>query len=92
MIKQSKNKTKEFPKENPFHFTECVKNQKEEIEVDLGLFLEIAEENKILYNQVPVNTLIEDMEKFKIGFFKNGYFSLGDDGEIDINGFFKVST
>ena len=31
------------------------------------------------------------MEKLKNGFFTNGYFSLGDDGEIDTNRFFKDS-
>ena len=29
------------------------------------------------------------MEKLKNGFFTNGYFSLGDEGEIDTNRFFK---
>ena len=91
IIKQSKNKIKKIPKVNPVEFTDCVEKQKEEIEVDLGLFLELAEENKILYNQVPVNTLIEDMEKLKNGFFTNGYFSLVDVGENDTNRFFKDS-
>ena len=54
--------------ENPFDLTEYVKKQKKENEIDLGLFLELAEENKIIYNQVPVNTLIEDTEKLKNGF------------------------
>ena len=31
------------------------------------------------------------MEKLKIGFFTNGYFSLGDDGKIDTIRFFKDS-
>ena len=31
------------------------------------------------------------MEKMKNGFFTNGYFSLGDEGEIDTNRFFKDS-
>ena len=81
----------EIPKENPFDFTDYVEKQKEENEIDLGLFLELAEENKIIYNQTPVSTLIEDIEKLKNGFFTNGYFSLGDDGEIDTNRFFKDS-
>ena len=87
-IKQLKNKIKNLPKENPFDFTDIVK---EDDEIDLGLFLELFEENKIIYNQTPVNTLIEDMEKLKNGFFTNGYFSLGDDGEGDTNRFFKDS-
>ena len=87
-IKQLKNKIKNLPKENPFDFTDIVKKQNE---IDLGLFLELAEENKIIYNQVPINILIENMEKLKNGFFTNGYFSLGEEGEIDTNRFFKNS-
>ena len=87
-IKQLKNKIKNLPKENPFDFTDIVK---EDDVIDLGLFLELAEENKIIYNQVPVNNLIEDMEKLKNGFFTNGYFTLGEEGEIDTNRFFKDS-
>ena len=90
-IKQLKQKIKNLPKENPFDFTEYVKEQEEDKEIDLGLFLELAEENKIIYNQVPVITLIEDMKKLKNGFFTNGYFTLGEDGEIDTNRFFKDS-
>ena len=59
-IKQLKNKIKNLPKENPFDFTDIVR---ENDEIDLGLFLELAEENKIIYNQVPINILIEDMGK-----------------------------
>ena len=90
-IKQLKNKIKKLPEENPFDFTDIVKKQKEDNEIDLGLFFELAEENKIIYNQIPINTLIEDMEKLKNGFFTNGCFTLGDDGEIDTNRFFKDS-
>ena len=79
-IKQLKKKIKNIPKDNPFDFTDIVKKQKDDDEIDLGLFLELAEENKIIYNQTPVNTLIEDMEKMRNGFFTNRYFSLGDEG------------
>ena len=88
-IKQLKNKIKNLPKENPFDFTDIVK---EDDVIDLGLFLELAEENKIIYNQVPISTLIEAMEKLKNGFFTNGYFTLGEEGEIDTNRFFKDSN
>ena len=87
-IKQIKNRIKNLPKENPFDFTDSVEEQTEENEIDLGLFLELAEENKIIYNQVPINILIEDMEKLKNRFFTNGYFFLGEEGEIDTNRFF----
>ena len=76
--------------ENPFDFTDYLKKQKEDDEIDLGLFLELAEENKTIYNQVAINTLVEDTERLKIGFFTIGYFTLGEDGEIDTNRFFKV--
>ena len=56
-IKELKNKFKSIPKENPFDFTDFAKKQKEDDEVDFGLFLELAEENNIIYNQTPVNTL-----------------------------------
>ena len=90
-IKELKKKIRNIPKENPFDFTDIIEKQKEENEIDLGLFLELAEENKIINNQVPTNTLVEDMEKLKNGFFTNGYFSLGEEGEIDTNRFFKNS-
>ena len=90
-IKQLKNKIKNIPKENPFDFTDIVNKQKEENEIDLGLFLGLAEENKNIYNQVPINILVEDMEKIKNGVFTNGYFTLGEEGEIDTNRFFKNS-
>ena len=86
-IKQLKNKIKNLPKENPFDFTGIVKKDDE---IDLGLFLELAEENKIIYNQLPINTLVEDMEKLTNGFFTNGYITLGDNGEIDIIDFSKT--
>ena len=90
-IKQLKNRINNLPKENPFDFTEYINKQKEENEIDLGLFLVLAEENKFIYNQVPINILVEDMEKLINGFFTNGYFSLGEEGEIDTNRFFKNS-
>ena len=57
-------------KENPFDFTDYVEKQKDENEIDLGFFLELAEENKIIYNQTPISTLIEDMEKLKMDFLQ----------------------
>ena len=65
---------------------------KEENEIDLGLFFELAEENKIIYNQVAVNTLIEDSENLRNGFFTNGHFTLGDEGEIETNRFFRDNS
>ena len=88
-IKQLNKKIKKLPIENPFDFTDYLPNQNEESEIDFGLFFELAEENKIIYNQTPVNTSIEDMEKLRNGFYMNNYFSLGDKGEIDTNRFFK---
>ena len=66
---------------------EYLEMPKEENEIDLVLFLELAE--KIIYNQAPVYTLIEDNEKLKNGFLTNGYSSLGEEGEIDTNRFLK---
>ena len=91
-MERNSSNNKQMRKENPFDFTDYLNKQKEDDEIDLGLFLELAEENKIIYNQVPVNTLIEDIEKLKNGFFTNGYFSLGEEGEIDTNRFSKDSS
>ena len=46
-LKNFKNKTKNIPRKNPFDFTEYVEKRKEDEEIDLGLFLELAEGNKI---------------------------------------------
>ena len=78
--------------EYTFDFTEYVKHQEEDNEIDLGLLLELAEENKIIYNQTPVNNLIEDMQKLSNGLFTKSYFSLGDEEEIDTNRFFEDSN
>ena len=43
--------------------------------MDLGFFLELSEENKIIYNQKTVNSLIEEMEKSKMAFLRK-FFSL----------------
>ena len=61
-LKIKERKLKKLPSENPFDFTEYLENENEENEIDLDLILELAEENKILYNQVAVNSLIENME------------------------------
>ena len=64
--------------ENPFDFTDYLEMQEGENEFDNDLFFELAEEKKNIYNQVPVNTLMEDTERSINGFFTNGYFTLGD--------------
>ena len=53
--------------------------QKEENEVDLGSFFELAEKNKTIYIEAPINTRIQDMEKLKNRSLTNGYFTLGDE-------------
>ena len=45
--------------------------RKQKNEIDLALFFKKAE-SKIIYNQVPVNTLMKNMEKLKNGLFTNG--------------------
>ena len=77
-------------KGSPFSFTESIEKQKEDNEIDLGLYFELAEENEIIYNQTLVNTLLEDMENLRNGFFTNVYFSLGDKREIDTFDFLKI--
>ena len=48
----------------------------------------MAEENKIKYNQLSVNILIEGMEKQKKGFLTNSFFTLGEERKIASNRFF----
>ena len=85
-------KIKKTPKENPFYFTDLVEMQKEENKKDICILFELAEENKIIYNQVAVNSLIEAMEKLKNAFFTNRYFPLCDQGEVKSNRLFRDSS
>ena len=39
-------------------------------EIGLGLFFELAEEDKLVCNQIPVNKLIEGLEKRKMAFLR----------------------
>ena len=71
-IEELKRRIKNLPSENPFDSTENLEMQKEENEIDLALVFELAEKIKIIYNQVPVNTLKQDMEKLKNGFLRTG--------------------
>ena len=68
-IKELKRKIEKLPRGNPFDFTEYFEKQKEKNDIALGLFFDVVEENKIIHNQVPINTLIEDKEKLYNGFF-----------------------
>ena len=45
-----------------------------------------------MYNQVPVNTLIEEMEKVRNGFHTNGFFNLSEEGELETRRFFRSSS
>ena len=72
----------------PVDFAEYLERERKENEIDLGLVFELAEK-KYIYNQTPVNTLIEDMETLKPGFFTNVYFSLGEEGELETIRFFQ---
>ena len=60
-------KIENLPSKNPFDITDYVEMQKQENNIDL-VFFELAEQNKIKYNQTPVNTLLEAMGKLKNGF------------------------
>ena len=68
-IKELGENIKNVPEDNPFDLKEYVGKQREGNEIDLGLFLQLAEEGegKVVYNHAPINTLIEDME-----FLRNG--------------------
>ena len=64
-IKELKRRIINLPSENPLDYTEYVEMRKGKNETDFGLFFEIAEGNKIIYNQVTINSLIKDMKKLK---------------------------
>ena len=66
-VKEIKTKNKILPIK-PFDFTEYLERKQQENEIHLGLFFDIAEKNKIVYNQVPVNNFIVDIEKVENGF------------------------
>ena len=68
-ITESKKKVKNTLKENQFDFTDYVENSKNKTSLTL-FFFELKEENKFIYTQVPVNTLIENMEKMKMHFVR----------------------
>ena len=68
--KQLKRKIKIFPGKNPFDFAKCLEMQKEENEIDLSFFPELAEKSEIIYNQAPVNTLVEVLGKLKNSFLQ----------------------
>ena len=89
--KKFKKTVRILPKENTFDFTESLEMQKEENEIKFALFFDLAEENKIIYNQVPINTLLDDVKKVKNGFFTNNYFTLGYKREIHTNRIFNDS-
>ena len=61
-------KIKNIPKDSPFDFTEYVEKQKGENEIDIGLFFEIAEQNRNIYNQTPLNSIIERIKKIEMAF------------------------
>ena len=75
-----------------FDFTEYIQLKKEEYGIDLGLFLELVEEDKIVVNQTAVNTLIEDMEKLEHGFFTIGVVFLGEERKLNLIDFFEMEV
>ena len=68
-------KKKNLPRKSLFVFTKFAESQNEEEEMDLGLFFQLAEEDKIFYNQTPVDSLMEGQEKTKNGSFPSGVYS-----------------
>ena len=85
-----KRRIKIFPSENSLDSTEYVERQKDENESDLGVPFKLAEENKIIHNQLIVSTLVGGTEEFKNSFFLIGYFTLGDKEKSRLIDFFKI--
>ena len=66
MKNEMKRRFEKFPSENLFRFTDYVEIQNvEKNDIDVGLFLDLAEENKIKHDQVPIKTLIVDIKNLK---------------------------
>ena len=61
-LKKIRKKNKNLHKEKSFVFTVYLERWREENEIDIDLFLELAQEYKIVHNHAPVNKLIEYME------------------------------
>ena len=69
------------PSEKPFDFTDLIERQKEEFDTDLDLCFQVAEQDKLIYNQTPRKTIIEDIEKIRDEFFTFGVFFLVEEGD-----------
>ena len=69
-IQELKTKIKNVPKEDPFDFTEYVEKQKEDFEIDLSLFFELAEANKFI--NFTANTSKHSYRKY--GKFEKWFF------------------
>ena len=63
--------------------------QKEEKKIDLGLFFELAQKKQDYVQSSGSKHSGRDFEKVKNGFFLNGYFTLGNGGEIATNSFLR---
>ena len=68
--KKFKKLTKCLLSEIQLDFTDLNERRKQEDGIDLGLFFELAEEHEIVFNKIPVNTLIEDLGTLKDGFLR----------------------
>ena len=67
-------KIKNHSIENPFDLTGYVEKQKEGNLIDLGLFFQSAEENKVIYNETPVNNLVKSYGKTENWLFNERLF------------------
>ena len=68
-----------------------LKDSDKKNEVDLGLFLELAQKGKAVHNHAPVNTHLEEIEYLRNGFFTNGVFIINSEGEVEAYRFFRDS-
>ena len=69
-IKELRSEVKKLPKKKPFEFTEYLERQQEESEIELGFYLKLVQEGKIVYNHARVHTPGEDIECSTNGFLR----------------------
>ena len=72
---------------NPFNFYNTLKDDDDGI--DLGNFLNTAENNITLYDNEPIFSVITDTSEDKYRFILKNYTTINDSEPVEINRFFK---
>ena len=65
--------------------------QDKKTDIDLSLSFELTEGDKLIFNQTPKNTLLEDMETVRHEFSTSGILFLDEEEEVETDRFFRDS-